>query len=199
MSEKQTQTRLLKANNVQRRRFEKVADEVINRAHSKSRDDLNHTKGVLYNAAVEKAMGAELEKLLEIRKQIQKHKRAILALQETDDIKRRLNKRGIKTADGYSYRGSGCALHFYTEPPATDEQSEDVCEVIVGNHLVQLRLMDCHNNKPYADYEQAIAGLVVDEQEFSDASDDLRSQIWGVVSTDEIMQVLADFRSKWLA
>ena len=52
--------RLLKANNVQRRRYEKMADEVINRAQAKQRDNLNHKKQVIYNQHVEKAMGAEL-------------------------------------------------------------------------------------------------------------------------------------------
>lgn len=201
MSEEKPVTRLLKANNVQRRWFLKRAEELITRGKSKSVADLNHKKAVIYNQAVEKAMGGDLAKLLDVRMKIQAHKQEIRKLQGDGvaDIKRRLNKRGIKTSDEYRYNSSSnCALSFYTDPPAVDEKSQDVCEVIVGNPLVQLRLMDCHNNKPYAAYEDAIEPLIVNAQVFQDAGDKLRQDIWAVVSTDDITDAMDKFRKDWV-
>lgn len=193
--------RLLKANNVQRRRFEKLASEVINRAHSNQREVRTAKKAIIYNQQVEKAMGGELGKLLAIRGKIQAHKQEIIRLQktETEGIRRRLNKRGLKTNSVvYSYRGDVDALDFYTDPPAVDEKSEDVCEVIVGNPLVQMRLMDCPNNPPYAQYKENISGLSATEIAFDDACEELRSDIWAVVTTEDIQNRLAAFKKLWL-
>lgn len=194
--------RLLKANNVQRRRFEKLADEVINRAHNKHRADVNDKQAVLYNESVEEAMGGELAKLLKIRAEIQKHKQAIEKLRDISDIKRRLNKRGIKCSSGpwgTNYRGTDYgSFDFYMDPPAVDEKSEDVCERVVGNPLVQLRLMDCPNNPPYAQYLEKISTLEADRISFSEACEELRSDIWAVVTTEDIQSKLNGFKQAWL-
>ena len=199
MSNDQTKQRLLKANNVQRRRFEKIADEVICRGRTKSRNDITSQKAIVYNQHVQKAMGAELSKLLVIRRQVQEKKLEIQALQESaEPIRRRLNKRGVKAIGGNNYRNDFGYLEFYLDPPAEDVKNEDVCQVIVGNPLVQLRLMDCQNNKPYADYTEAISKLVVDEQAYTDACEQLRSDIWSVVSTEDITAKIDAFKKLWL-
>ena len=195
--------RLLKANNVQRRRFEKLADEVINRANSNQVSVRSDAKAVLYNQQVEKAMGGELKKLLEIRAKIQSHKQEIEKLRKIGDIKRRLNKRGIKcsTSEGWdtNYRGVDYGhFDFYLDPPAVDEKSEDVCENIVGNPLVQMRLMDCPNNPPYASYQEEISGLTATSLAFDEACEELRSDIWAVVTTEDIQSKLTQFKGLWL-
>lgn len=208
MSEKQNpdvlaKQRLLKANNVQRRRFEKMADEVIGRASNKQRSDTSDKKQTIYNEVVEQAMGGELAKLLEIRKQIQKHKQAIEELRKIPDIRRRLNKRGIACKSGESwptnYRGVDYGhFDFYLDPPAVDEKSEDVCEKVVGNPLVQMRLMDCPNNPPYQKYLDRISDLETDRLEFDDACETLRSDIWAVVTTEDIQSKVTEFKQRWL-
>jgi len=190
--------RLLKANNVQRRFFVKEVEALTERAAQKARDDIKHRKEVVYNQHVQKAMGGELDKLLEIRSQIQAHKQAIIELQKCESIRRRLNKRGLKSDVTEYYGRVTDALDYYTQPPATDKKSEDVCLVTVGNPQVQLTMMNCRNNPPYAEYEQAISSIELDESMYREAIDTLRRQIWGVVSTDEILDLIAQFKKDWI-
>lgn len=199
MSEnKPMETRLLKANNVQRRFYVKEVEALTSRAASKARADADHKKAVVYNHHVQKAMGGELEKLLNTRALIQAHKQAILELQECAAIRRRLNKRGLKsTKTTGGYRNTD-PLEFYTDPPAVDEKSEDVCQVIVGNPQVQLRMMECSNNPPYALYEKSILSIESQTDNYREAQDTLRRQIWGVVSTDEILDMIEAFKTEWL-
>lgn len=198
MSENQNNTRLLKANNVQRRFYVKEVEALTSRAASKARNDADHKKAVVYNHHVQKAMGAELEKLLNIRASIQAHKQAILELQTCEAVRRRLNKRGLKSDVNDHYGRINDALDFYTRPPATDKKSEDVCQVIVGNPMVQLRMMECSNNPPYAEYEESILSIESNTDNYREAQDTLRRQIWGVVSTDEILDLIEQFKKEWL-
>lgn len=195
--------RLLKANNVQRRRFEKLADEVISRANSTQHEVRQDSKATIYNQVVEKTMGGELQKLLTLRQQIQAHKQEIEKLRKIGDIKRRLNKRGIKCSTDENwptnYQGVNYGhFAFYLDPPAVDEKKEDVCENIVGNPLVQMRLMDCPNNAPYAEYQENVSGLAATEMGFREACEILRGDIWAVVTTEDIQNALAKFKELWL-
>jgi hypothetical protein len=113
-------------------------------------------------------------------------------------VRRRLNKRGLKSTKATGgYRDSD-PLEFYTDPPAVDEKSEDVCQVIVGNPMVQLRMMDCSNNPPYAEYEKSILSIESETDKYREAQDTLRRLIWGVVSTDEILDLIEAFKKEWL-
>ena len=191
----QSQQRLLKANNVQRRRFEKVADELFARTSTKSRKDIQHAKDVVYNKVVEETMGNDLKVLMKIRGQIQAHKQEIAKIVEAaEKVRTRLVKRGISVPRG----GYSNPLNYYIDPPVTDEKQEDVCVRVVGNPHVVLDLMKCDNNAPFAEYKTRIARIVVDEQVYKDACDKLRSDIWAVVSTDEIVAKLDAFRAVWL-
>lgn len=196
MSEKTNlEVRLLKANNMQRRRFEKLADDAIWRAKAVQSTNNAHKKDVIYNQTVEKTMGADLQKLLELRAEIQQAKLALEELtRKAEPIRVRLNKRGIDTSSSY---GNIQRFDFYLNPPAVDYKSTDVCEKVVGNPMVQLRLMDCPNNKPYAEYQKNISSLIDEEEEFAAACEELRANIWSVVSTEDILGVLAEFKKVW--
>ncbi len=199
MSENPINTRLLKANNVQRRFYVKEVEALTAAAARKARQDIADKKAIIYNQHVQKAMGAELAKLLEIRSKIQAHMLEIEKLQACPDVRRRLNKRGLKsTKDRSGYGRTVDPLDYYTEPPSTDVKSEDICQNVIGNPQVQMVMMECRNNPPYAKYEDALTGVVMDEANYHEAIDTLRRQIWGVVSTDEILNLIAEFKSDWL-
>ena len=192
--------KLLKANNVQRRFYVKEVDVLASQAERKHRQDMTDKKAVIYNQHVQMAMGGELQKLLDIRAQIQTHKQEIERLRTTEmaSVRRRLNKRGVKNKVQEHYGRVSDALSYYTQPPMVDEKDEDICKTIIGNPQVQASLMDCTNNPPYAEYERAIIGLETETALFNDEIGTLKRQIWGVVSTDEILDLIEAFKERWL-
>jgi hypothetical protein len=192
--------RLLKANNVQRRRYEKMFESVASEARRKASIDLNHQQKVVYNQVVEETLGHDLKELLALRADIQKKKQELEELQKGERVERirdRLVKRGVKSRIQTGYRDYD-PLEFYTNPPAKDEKSEDVCQVIVGNPLVQARLFDFPNNKPYAEYMERARALSEAQDLLHRDIQDVEATIWQVVTTDEIVTTINNFKERWL-
>lgn len=189
--------RLLKANNVQRRRFEKDADRLIKQAKSNNDEEVRDAKTRIENALVEDVMGPQLAELLLIRSQIQQAKRTIAALgQDADKIRLELGERGL-TISTSPWGDFG--MKFYTDPPVTDEPDDpDVCKKDLGNENVQFTILSCKQNPLVSKLEGLTASLTDQTWELDEDEITLRQKIWAVISTDEIVDALNTFRAKWV-
>jgi hypothetical protein len=193
-SEKMARQRLLKANNVQRRRFEKMAETAVNTCSRHQHNVLRDKREAVYKQVVEETMGHDLKVLLGMRDTVQSLKQQIDKVKEgAEKVRQRLVKRGI-SASSSSYRHP---LNYYIDPPAVDEKSEDVCVRTIGNPHVQLRLMECSNNEPYRDYKERIASFDHEEEAFNAAADALMADIWALTTTEEIVEAINKFREEW--
>jgi hypothetical protein len=191
------QRRLLKANNVQRRRFEKMADELVHRAERAQRELHNDELEILRQSVVRNAMGDDYLLLMQLRRKIQKLKDQIEAAQaEAEPIKERLAAKGIY--GGGSYRNG---YEYYLDPDSTaTEQAEkrDTCRRVVGDETINLKIRECRGSEAYATFEQRKLAIVTDDRMLRDAGEDLRASIWQLVTTDEIRQALDNFRQEWI-
>lgn len=187
--------RLLKANNVQRRRFEKMADELIAKAEKQRRDDEQDERTIIMKAVVKEIMGEDLDKLLEIRRRIQSLKQQIIGYQQqAEPIKERLIQKGL-TGGTYRY-DSDRGWNWYLDPAVEDQkEDEDVCaKKIVGDPNIRLSIKECRGNDAYVQFEQRTLDLDLERDELDAAAEDLRASIWQLVTTDEIREALETFR-----
>lgn len=187
--------RLLKANNVQRRRFEKMADDLIAKAERQRRNDEQDERTIIMKAVVKEIMGDDLEKLLEVRRRIQSHKKQIIGYQmQAQPIKDRLIQKGL-TGSTYRY-DTNHGWNWYLDPDAEDpKESEDVCaKKQVGDPNIRLSIKECRGNNAYVQFEQRTLDLDLEKDELEAAAEDLRASIWQLVTTDEIREALETFR-----
>jgi hypothetical protein len=191
--------RLLKANNVQRRRFEKMADELITKAERRRREDEQDERTIIMKGVVKEIMGEDLEKLLEIRRRVQSLKQQIEGYQEqAQPIKKRLIEKGL-TGGTYRY-DTDRGWNWYLDPdPVDPKEDEDVCaKKIVGDPNIRLSIKECRGNDAFVRFEQRTLDLDLERDELEAAAEDLRASIWQLVTTDEIREALETFRKGYI-
>lgn len=178
--------RLLKANNVQRRRFEIMAEEAIERARAAQRDVRVQEKQALSDKIVKETMGENYHALMEIRRRVQRLKQEIKYLQDRGNtIFDVLRERGLSPNGTYN--------NYYLDPPANDSTRKDVCAQ-PGDPTIDMRIIPCRTNPAYAKLEKAMLPLQHDHEILQEAADDLRMSVWQLVTTDEIKEAIEEFR-----
>lgn len=184
--------RLLKANNVQRRRFERMADEFAERAKQEIRNIEREHRKVVQRSLLEEAIGKEkLGKLIELRNQllmIKEAKRRVI-----DEMKRmavELRQVGVTTNYGFN--------QYYLDPEEPNDNDHDVCRDPNERPDVEaFTIQQCRGNDLYAKYERK---LLQDNKKDELENDilQLRANVWSLVTTDDITEAIMNFRNKWL-
>lgn len=181
-------TRLLKANNVQRRRFEKMADRVI----AQSIDSLNTTnredKTITEKALIREALGADYDKMIECRNRLlslEAQKEGVRNILE--GVKGRSIAKGI-TNSGYR------SWNYYSNPTPPEP---DACSIEVGDPTIQgLHIQQCRGNDLYVELEKKTLDLDDEKMDLELASEALRADVWRLVTTDEIVDAITQFKEK---
>lgn len=188
---------LLKANNVQRQAYVKRAEALAKRVKYAFLADKQDAQARVENKLVEREMGADLLDLLRIRAEIQANKLANEALKtQAEGVRTSLSNKGLTVQDG----GYGSSpWRFYTDPPAIDTpDSPDVCKKDLGNENVTFTVRRCQNNPLYEELQKELVTLTDKHMELESDIDSMSDQIWGVVTTDEILTLLNNFKGKWV-
>lgn len=195
MSDKQNQEhqqemarrRLLKANNVQRRRFEKMVDMLGGKAKRKISQDHQDEKRVLKEAIMLKHAGEEFEALVEIRNRILKLKEDIQHyVDKADVIAKKMDKKGI-ILGMYD-------LRYYTSPTNSDDNA--YCKN-AGNPNVQGYILACRDNPVFVEYEAKTLYMDAESEELDLELEELRADVWHLVTTDEIRESITNFKERW--
>lgn len=180
----------LKANNVQRRRFEKMLSEsYLPQAESRIQKERNQRKELAEQGLVLEVLDGSLDRLVAIRQ-------AILTLKnEAKDIAREAKEHGLAVQDnGYGRT----PFDFYIDPQESDVSVDACATPGAVDHLRGFLIRRCENNPWYAKLERLMErerGRSIDLQ--FDATE-LSQAIWGCVSTEEIVAKIEEFKSKWV-
>jgi hypothetical protein len=198
MNEDKTKQRLLKANNVQRRAYVKRFEVLAKRAKRFFLNDKRDAQARVENKLVEREMGADLDTLLDLRAQIQetKLKQAEL-VKQAEAVREELREKKGLTIQSSSYGRS--AWDYYVNPPMVDTPDDpDVCKKDLGNEDVQFTVRRCQQNPLYDELLKELTALTDKHMELENDIDRIPAQIWGVVTTDEILALLGEFQTKWV-
>ena len=181
--------RALKANNVQRRRFEKMVNEEYRpTAQRKVANERNLRKELAEQGLILEVLDGSLDRLLEIRTEI-------LALKaEAGEIAAEAKEHGLSVDDsGYNY-----AFKFYTQPSKGDINPDACTQPGINEYLRGFTVRRCANNPWYEKLERLL------ERERGRSIDldfdltELRQTIWEAVSTPEITKAINTFKAKWI-
>lgn len=181
--------RALKANNVQRRRFEKMVNEEYRpTAQRKVANERNLRKELAEQGLILEVLDGSLDRLLEIRTEI-------LALKaEAGEIAAEAKEHGLSVDDsGYHY-----AFKFYTQPNKDDINPDACTKPGINEYLRGFTVRRCANNPWYEKLERLL------ERERGRSIDldfdltELRQTIWEAVSTPEITKAINAFKAKWI-
>jgi len=189
--------RLLKANNVQRRRFERMVGDYLGRALSVLNDVNNDHKEIVRQGVIRDALGGTLDKLNARRDRILSLKRQIETEREgIDTLRQELVDAGLRAS--VSSWGTDPLKYFTT--PSVPVVRDDTCEdkKVGDDALRELRFPDCRSNPLYIKYEAATLDVSLDEDEVRQDFEDLNAKIWQLVTTDEIVEAMNEFKEKWI-
>jgi hypothetical protein len=187
--------RVYKANNVQRRRFEKLSEDLAARAKTVQRTVDRNERQVIYKEAIKEAAGDDYHALMKLRFEIIKLKRQVKALQESAaPTIERLKDKGIRGLN--SYRDETGGFGYYLDPD-TEEKKKDICSQDVGDITVQLQMFECPQNKLYAKYVEQCQPVEDRKQEMLRDHEELVAKIWTLTSAEEILEELDSFKNKW--
>lgn len=185
------QKRLLKANNVQRRRFEMMAEELVEKAKRRLSRDHNDERIMVKKAVIRDIMGEDYDALMALRDRIRSHKRQIEEYKKMgESIRRKLEEKGI---DCSRHR----AMSYYLDPPIEDEK-RDMCNTEIGDPTIQLDLRQCRGNDAFVEYEKRTLHLDEENRDLQYAAENLRASVWQLVTTDEIREELDIFREEFI-
>jgi len=194
--------RLLKANNVQRRRLEKMVDKYESRARSELHTVNQQHHEIVRQAVVRDAVGADdLEVLEQIQQRVLSLKEQIKYTQSlAEPVRKRLSAKGLSTKIQESYRGPLDPLRYYTDPEIPGPVDEDVCKEETIGHpgLKTLKIRQCRSNPLWAEYERQCLDSKLDLDTLQNDAETLRAQVWALVTTDEILAALDAFKEKYL-
>jgi len=198
MNEDKTKQRLLKANNVQRRAYVKRFEVLAKRAKRFFLNDKRDAQARVENKLVEREMGADLDTLLDLRSQIQDAKiKQHELVRQAEAVREELREKKGLTIQSSSYGRS--AWDYYVNPPMVDTPDDpDVCKKDLGNEDVQFTVRRCQQNPLYDELLKELTALTDKHMELENDIDRIPAQIWGVVTTDEILDLLMEFQTKWV-
>jgi uncharacterized small protein (DUF1192 family) len=190
--------RLLKANNVQRRRFEGMASDLINKARRRTREIDRGVRKHAKQAVIKEVLGDDLQLLLDYRERIQRLKQEIEQLQATVDktVRPKIKAKGLH-ADKTRYSDP---LDYFVDPPAVDEpDDDDVCKETIGDPLMDVfSIKECRGNPTWVKFEHKVLGLDLEADVMEQHGENLMAQVWQLVTTDEIVWALQAFREEWI-
>ena len=179
--------RLAKANNVQRRRFEKMADAAIHRAQAKQQSDRQEQLTIIEQAVVRKTMGEDYDRLMAVRDRVLSLKAQIKLYQDAaEPIRKRLAQVGIDTSHGYR---AGRNWDYYVNPVPVDPEDQS-CSTVVGDPTVTLGIVHCRTKDAYVEYERRSLELDLEDDVLTDAGEQLRAAVWQLTTTDEIVDAI---------
>ena len=186
--------RLAKANNVQRRRFEKMADAAIHRAQAKQHGDRQEQRTIIEQAVVRKTMGEDYDRLMAVRDRVLSLKAQIKLYQDAaDPIRKRLALAGLDTSQGYR---AGRNWDYYVNPVPVDPDDQS-CSTVIGDPTVTLGIVHCRTKDAYVEYERKVLELDLEDDVLVDAGEQLRAAVWQLTTTDEIVAALNQFKERF--
>lgn len=186
--------RVYKANNVQRRRFERMAEDLAARAKSVRGHVDRDKRLIIYKDIVKKAAGDDYKKLMHARHEIIRLKREIRAIREgMEPVLESLRDKGLRCPDLYSH---DTGRKYYLDP-ACDEKKKDVCSQEVGDPTVQLSMFECDKNPLYQTYQKACEPVADRTREMHLDHEALVAKIWTLTTAEEIQDAIEAFKTKW--
>jgi hypothetical protein len=181
----------LKANNVQRRRFEKLLkDDLAPRARTLVSTAKQDNKELVEQRLILTVLDGSLERLMEIRSEILKLRA------EANEIAEEAKQKGLSADNNRSYGRS--EFDFYVDPRTSDLNADACVKPGIIDHLRGFTVRRCPANPIYQLLErklEAERGRDVDLQ--FDVSE-LSQNIWGLPTTTEIMEKIESFKQKWI-
>lgn len=180
----------LKANNVQRRRYEKMLNEMLApQARTQIDKARRNRRELTEQTIVLEVLDGSLERLVAIRQ-------SILDLKaEAHEIATEATDHGLSVDQG-GYSRSG--IKYYTVPDENDNNPDACTAPGVVDYLRGFSIRRCENNPWYTKLTSLLErerGKSVD-LDFDVA--ELSLHIWGKVSTEEIMAEMEKFKAKWV-
>lgn len=177
--------RLLKANDAQRRKLEKMVDEIARRAAKSIAHEQGKTRVTIQKKMIRDTMGEDLERILALRDRI-------LSLDQQLGAERAKQRELV--ADAQAKYGLTCYIDSYYVSPKP--KAQDVCDDDPDLD-VQFIIRECRSNPTYAEFEALVLPMEDERIEFDLDVENLRLTVWQAVTTDEIVEAIRNFREKW--